>query len=327
MQSPKASAAWGDAAAICPWEVYRAYGNTAILENQFECMHKWVDYITASTATPNLWTGGTHYGDWLGLDAPSGSSKGSTDEDFIASAFYARSTELVIRAGKVLGKDVSCYEKLYRRIVAAFRAAYPHYRTQTECVLAAHFRLAPDCQAAADRLARMVQEGGVKLQTGFVGTPYLLHVLSDYGYAELAYSLLLREQYPSWLYPVCKGATTIWEHWDGIMEDGNFWSADMNSFNHYAYGSVADWVYGTAAGIRPAAPGYEKVRIAPIPDGRLDWLKASLETRHGLICSQWKKSDGMWRYEITTPVDAEVVIARKVHRVEAGTHYFYSDIR
>lgn len=327
MQSPKASAAWGDAAAICPWEVYRAYGNTAILENQFECMHKWVDYITASTATPNLWTGGTHYGDWLGLDAPSGSSKGSTDEDFIASAYYARSTELVIRAGKVLGKDVSCYEKLYRRIVAAFRAAYPHYRTQTECVLAAHFRLAPDCQAAADRLARMVQEGGVKLQTGFVGTPYLLHVLSDYGYAELAYSLLLREQYPSWLYPVGKGATTIWEHWDGIMEDGNFWSADMNSFNHYAYGSVADWVYGTAAGIRPAAPGYEKVRIAPIPDGRLDWLKASLETRHGLICSQWKKSDGMWRYEITTPVDAEVVIARKVHRVEAGTHYFYSDIR
>ncbi len=326
LQAPAASAAWGDAATVCPWEVYRAYGDAAVLENQFECMHKWVDYITATTATPNLWTGGTHYGDWLGLDAPSGSYKGSSDETFISSAFYAHSTALVIKAGKALGKDVSSYETLYNDIVAAFRSAYPEYRTQTECVLAAHFHLAPDCQAAADQLARMVEECGIKLQTGFVGTPYLLHVLSDYGYTKLAYSLLLREQYPSWLYPVTKGATTIWEHWDGIMEDGGFWSADMNSYNHYAYGSVADWVYGVAAGINPAAPGYEKARIAPMPDERLDWLKASLHTRHGLIRSQWKKSDGMWRYEITTPVDAEIVIDGKVHQVAAGTYYFYSDI-
>ena len=327
LQAPAASAAWGDAAAICPWEVYRAYGNPAILENQFECMHKWVDYITAATTTPNLWTGGTHYGDWLGLDAPSGSYKGSSDETFIASAFYARSTALVIKAGKALGRDVSAYETLYSDIVAAFRKTYPEYKTQTECVLAAHFRLAPDCQAAADRLARMVKECGMKLQTGFVGTPYLLHVLSDYGYTDLAYSLLLREQYPSWLYPVTKGATTIWEHWDGIMEDGGFWSADMNSYNHYAYGAVADWVYGVAAGITPAAPGYEKARIAPIPDKRLGWLKASLHTRHGLIRSQWKQQDGMWRYEITTPVEAEIVIDGKIRQVSAGTYYFYSEIR
>lgn len=327
LQAPAASAAWGDAAAICPWEVYRAYGNPAILENQFECMHKWVDYITAATTTPNLWTGGTHYGDWLGLDAPSGSYKGSSDETFIASAFYARSTALVIKAGKALGRDVSAYETLYSDIVAAFRKTYPEYKTQTECVLAAHFRLAPDCQAAADRLARMVKECGMKLQTGFVGTPYLLHVLSDYGYTDLAYSLLLREQYPSWLYPVTKGATTIWEHWDGIMENGGFWSADMNSYNHYAYGAVADWVYGVAAGITPAAPGYEKARIAPIPDKRLGWLKASLHTRHGLIRSQWKQQDGMWRYEITTPVEAEIVIDGKIRQVSAGTYYFYSEIR
>lgn len=131
----------------------------------------------------------------------------------------------------------------------------------------------------------------IQLQTGFVGTPYILHTLSEYGYSDLAYSLLLKEDYPSWLYPVTKGATTIWEHWDGIMPDGNFWSADMNSYNHYAYGSVADWIYSVAGGIQRIAayPGYEKVKIAPTPDKRLDWLSVSLDTRHGKIVSAWKK--------------------------------------
>lgn len=328
LHSPKASAAWGDAATICPWEVYLAYGNTAILENQFSCMCKWVDYITSDTQDEFLWTGGTHYGDWLGLDAPSGSYKGSTREDFIASAFYAHSTSLVIKAGKALGRNVEEYEALYKNIVDTFRKTYPVYTTQTECVLAAHFKLAEDCQETAGQLAEMVEKCGVKLQTGFVGTPYLLHVLSSYGHADLAYSLLLREQYPSWLYPVTKGATTVWEHWDGIMENGDFWSADMNSYNHYAYGSVADWVYGTCAGITPVeeAPGYAKVKIAPVPDKRLDWLKASLDTRHGQIISEWKKEDGLWRYEITTPVDAVIVIDGRSYETAAGTYYFYSDI-
>ncbi len=328
LQAPQASAAWGDAAVICPWEVYLNYGNPAILENQFDSMRKWVDYITTATTTAHLWTGGSHYGDWLGLDAPCGSYKGSTREEFIASAFYAHAANLVVKAGKVLGRDISAYETLYGQIVETFRKTYPNYKTQTECVLAAHFRLAPDCQAAADQLARMVRECGTKLQTGFVGTPYLLHVLSDYGHARLAYSLLLREEYPSWLYPVTKGATTIWEHWDGIMENGDFWSADMNSYNHYAYGAVADWVYSVAAGISPLedAPGYEKVRIAPVPDPRLDWLKASLHTRHGMVRSQWKKQDGMWRYEITTPVEAQVVIEGREHHVTPGIWYFYGNL-
>ena len=185
-------------------------------------MKKWVGYITSSTTTKNLWTGGEHYGDWLGLDAPSGSYKGSSDEDLIASAFYAHSTELVMKAGNVLGEDVSEYETLYKNIVAAFQETWPVYHTQTECILAAHFHLAKDCQAAADQLAKLVTDAGVQLKTGFVGTPYLLHVLSDYGYVSLAWSLLLRENYPSWLYPITKGATTIWEHWDGIMENGDF---------------------------------------------------------------------------------------------------------
>lgn len=328
LQSPDASAAWGDAATICPWTVYLTYGNPQILKNQFACMKGWVQYITNSTKEQYLWIGGTHYGDWLGLDAPSGSYKGSSRDDFIASAYYAYSTSLVIKAGKALGEDVSEYETLYQNIVAAFRKSFPTYTTQTECVLAAHFHLAEDCQAAADQLAKMVISAGTRLQTGFVGTPYLLHVLGTYGYAELAYSLLLREEYPSWIYPVTKGATTIWEHWDGVMEDGGFWSADMNSFNHYAYGSVADWVYSAAAGINPVeeAPGFAKIRFSPIPDRRLDWLKATLETRHGHVESQWKKDGELWRYEIVTPVEAEIVIDGTSRRVKAGSYTFYSPI-
>ena len=324
-----ASAAWDDAAVICPWAVYLAYGNPAILSAQFDCMKKWVEYITTHTTTQFLWTGGEHYGDWLGLDAPSGSYRGSTREDFIASAFYANAVALVIKAGKVLGKDVSEYVFLYGRIVDAFRKEYPVYETQTECVLAVHFNLAPDCQKAADQLANLIRDNGTKLQTGFVGTPYLLHVLSDYGYSSLAYDLLLRREYPSWLYPVTKGASTIWEHWDGIMENGDFWTSSMNSFNHYAYGAVADWVYCVAAGINTmeSHPGYEKVRIAPIPDKRLDWLEAVLETRHGFIRSHWQKQGDLWRYEIETPVDAVIVIAGREYQVPKGLYVFYSSIQ
>ena len=322
------SAAWDDAATICPWAVYLAYGDPNILRAQFASMKKWVDYITAHTTTKDLWTGGEHYGDWLGLDAPSGSYKGSSREDLIASAFYAHSTALVIKAGRVLGQDISAYEALYKRIVRAFRQAYPVYQTQTECTLAVYFALAEDTQKAADQLAQMIRSCGTKLQTGFVGTPYLLHALSAHGYTELAYDLLLRREYPSWLYPVTKGATTIWEHWDGQMENGDFWSSDMNSFNHYAYGAVADWVYTVAAGIQTVEekPGYAAVRIAPQPDKRLDWLEASVETRHGLVRSRWEKQRDMWRYEIETPVEAEVVIDGRKTFCRPGRYIFFSEL-
>ena len=319
------SAAWDDAATICPWAVYLAYGDPNILRAQFASMKKWVDYITAHTTTKDLWTGGEHYGDWLGLDAPSGSYKGSSREDLIASAFYAHSTALVIKAGRVLGQDISAYEALYERIVRAFRQAYPVYQTQTECTLAVYFALAEDTQKTADQLAQMIRSCGTKLQTGFVGTPYLLHALSAHGHTELAYDLLLRREYPSWLYPVTKGATTIWEHWDGQMENGDFWSSDMNSFNHYAYGAVADWVYTVAAGIQTVEekPGYAAVRIAPQPDKRLEWLEASVETRHGLVRSRWEKQRDMWRYEIETPVEAEIMIDGRKTLCRPGRYIFF----
>ena len=322
------SAAWDDAAAICPWQIYLTYGDKEILRQQFDCMKKYIGFITNTTKDPYLWTGGEHYEDWLGLDAPVGSYKGSSRADFIASAFYAYSTSLVVKAGRVLGEDVSEYERLYQGIVDTFRKTFTDYRTQTEHVLAVHFGLAEDPQKTADALAEMIKACGSKLQTGFVGTPYLLHVLSGYGHTELAYTLLLRTEYPSWLYPVTKGATTVWEHWDGIMENGDFWSTDMNSFNHYAYGAVADWVYEAAAGIQTVedAPGFARVKIAPQPDSRLDWLEASIETRKGTVRSLWKQEEGRIRYEITTPSPAEIVIAGETIEVGAGDYIFYSEI-
>lgn len=325
LKEEKPSAVWSDSATIIPWEVYLAYGNRELLGRQFESMKKWVDYITGTTTTRYLWTGGVHLADWLGLDAPSGSYKGSSRADLIASVYYAHSCDLVVRAGHVLGKDVSSYEALRKNIRSAFRDAFPEYLTQTECVLAAHFQMAPDPQMAADQLARMITEAGGSLKTGFVGTPHLLHVLSTYGYTRLAYDLLLRKEYPSWLYTVLHGATTIWEHWDGIMEDGSFWSTDMNSFNHYAYGAVLDWIYSVAAGISPIEEyaGYEKARIAPKPDRRLGWLSARLKTRHGTILSRWEYTMEGVRYEITTPVEAEIVIAGESRTVPAGSYLYF----
>lgn len=316
-------AGWGDAAVICPWELYMAYDSVDILRRQFVSMKKRIDYITNTTDTKYLWTGSPQNGDWLGLDNKEGSYKGASRDDFIASAYYAYSTSLVVKAGNVLGEDVKEYEELYAHIVDAFREAFPTYTTQTECAMAVHFRLPENCQAVADQLAQMIRETG-HLTTGFLGTPYLLHALSDFGYLKEAYSLLLREEYPSWLYSVRQGATTIWEHWDGFREDGTFWDKNMNSFNHYAYGAVIDWVYGVAGGIKPLEPGYKKVQIAPNPDERLEWLKVDLDTRNGKVHSEWKKQDGGWKYEITTPVKAEIVIDGKVMKVEAGSYCFYA---
>lgn len=319
------SAAWGDAAVICPWQIYKTYGNAEVLKEQFPSMKKWVDYITGVTTKEYLWTGGVHFGDWLGLDAPAGSYKGSTREEFIASAFYAYSTELLIKAGHVIGEDVSEYEALYQHIVETFRRVYMEYHTQTECILAVQFGLAEDRQKAADELAKLVRKDGIRMCTGFVGTPYILHVLSDYGHKDLAYSLLLRREYPSWLYSVGAGATTIWEHWDGIMENGDFWSADMNSFNHYAYGAVADWIYEKAAGIRQAeeVAAFERAIVAPQPDERIGWLEASIETRSGKIYSAWRYTKEAIRYDIVVEMPAQIIIDGQEYNVESGQYVFW----
>ena len=331
---PRSSAAWGDVMTVLPWQVYLMYGDKETLEKNFDAMKGWVDYITGDTLEENLWISPDdsrimwqkHYGDWLALDAEEGSYHGATPNDLIASAFYAHSTHLLVKAGKALGRDMGEYEALYDRIKAAFKQRFS-LTTQTACALALAFDLTDDRPGAAARLARMIRENGTRLKTGFVGTPHLLYALSENGYADTAYDLLLQEAYPSWLYEVNHGATTIWEHWDGRKEDGSFWSTDMNSFNHYAYGAVADWLYSVAGGIRPDenAPGFARAVIAPVPSPRIQGFEAEYRSVHGPILSKWTNTGHGVRYEISTRVPAEIIIQGEHRQVAPGSYIFYSE--
>ena len=315
---------WGDASTICPYQIYLTYGNYDLLKRQYRSMCLYLNYIAVHSKDKYLWTGCEHFGDWLGLDAPAGSYKGSSREDFLASAFYYYSVGIVCKAGKILGKSVAKYEKLRENILKKIRKTYPTYKTQTECVIALHFDIAEDKGAVSKQLSDMLIANGRRLQTGFLGTPYLLHALSNNGYTELAYDLLLQENYPSWLYSVKQGATTIWEHWDGINDKGEFWSKDMNSFNHYAYGSVADWIYGVACGIQPVEenPGFKEIIIAPKPTKKLKHLSARIDTKAGTVISKWINEGDSFRYEITTPSKTTIIIDGKEYKVDKGTYVF-----
>ena len=323
--------AWSDAVTIIPWQLFETYGDLSFLSDMYPAMEKWIAYIPTVSTEKDLWTGCWTYGDWLALDAPEDyrpatielSKRGYSSDDLVCSAFYANSVDIVIRAGELLGKDVSGYREMYKRIVRAYKARFSdRLNTQTEKVLTLHFGLTDTPQILADALAEQIISCGTKLQTGLVGTPYLLHELSRYGHAEIAWSLLLRREYPGWLYSVSKGATTVWEHWDGIKPDGSFWDDDMNSYNHYAYGSVADWVFGAACGIRPLKPGFAQALIAPQPDRRVASLSAVLDTVHGRIRSAWSRTDDGFRYEIETPTDAKIVIDGRTYAVGKGKYLF-----
>lgn len=309
------AAAWGDASVICPWQLYLTYGNKEIIKRQFESMKKWVDY--------SVKIGRFGYGDWLALDHPNGGDRGLTSQKFIDRAFNIYSTELLVKIGKIIGEDVSEYEKRLENFRDSFENEF-EINTQTEHVLALKMRLTKNPEKTAAELAQMIKENGNRLKTGFVGTPYLLHMLSENGYADVAYSLLLQEEFPSWLYSVNRGATTIWEHWDGIKPDGTFWRESMNSFNHYAYGAVCDWLYGAAAGIKTDenAPGFEHAVIEPIPDERLDYVKASIDTVCGRISSYWHRDGGRIIYEIEVPSRATIRVNGEEYDVPKGKYVF-----
>lgn len=316
------SSVWGDSATIIPYQIYKMYGNEKILKAQYKSMVKYLDYIAKSTKEKYLWYGCWQYGDWLGLDAPAGSYKGSSSDDFIGSVFYYNSVKIVAEVSEILGKDSSKYHALKDKILRKIRETFKEYKTQTECALALYFGIAENKEIVANQLNEMIKANGNRLTTGFVGTPYLLHALSKNGYCETAYDLLLQEQFPSWLYSVKQGATTIWEHWDGKNENGELWSEKMNSFNHYAYGAVADWVYEEACGIQPRVPGFKEVTIAPMPTDKLDSLCATVYTRQGKIESKWYHSGNKIRYEIETPVKAYIIIDGKEYMVKAGKYIF-----
>lgn len=273
------SAAWGDAAVICPWTIYSWYGDQDILTTQYDSMKKWIHYIHEQGEHPWLWNTGFHFGDWVALDAKEGSYFGAAPTDLVATAYFAYSTKLLAKTASILGKyeDARTYEEWYNNIRDAFNQEFvtPSGRlaadTQTSYLLALYFDLVDDKarERAAEGLVKLIKDNEVHLTTGFVGTPYLCPTLTEIGRTDLAYELIQQRSYPSWLYSVEKGATTIWEHWDGIKEDGTFWSEDMNSFNHYAYGSIGQWMYQVMGGIQPdeEQPGFKHFYLRPQPGG------------------------------------------------------------
>lgn len=314
------SAAWGDAAVIVPWTIYLIYRDKRILEEQYESMKAYIEYIRNQGENEYLWNTGFHFGDWLALDSKENSYKGATSDDFVATAFYAYSTSLLLKTAEVLKnkEDINEYSDLLKNIKENFRKEFvtPNGRlsepTQTAHVLALYFDLIKEenRKRIIDTLAEYVDQRDGHLTTGFVGTPYLCHVLSNNGYPELAYKLLEREEYPSWLYPVTKGATTIWEHWDSIKEDGSFWPDAMNSFNHYAYGAIGDWLYQVVGGINTVEdkPGFKKSIIAPKPGGSLKSAKASHKSMYGEIKSEWELTDNEMKIEIEIPPNTTAVV-------------------
>lgn len=348
------AAGWGDSATIIPWTLYEIYNDSSFLSDNFEMMKRWVGYMRATGPDEYLWLTGYHYGDWLAMDAGEDSYVGATSVDLIATAFYAYSTSLVIKAGEVLGEDVSEYKELYKNVVKRFREYFmengmpkeklPYTEiipegkttaidreckgmTQTAITLILHFDLClpEEREALINKLCELIRDFDGKMATGFLGAPYILHVLSKFGKHELAYDLFFQNKNPSWLYSVDHGATTVWEHWNGIKEDGSFWSTDMNSFNHYAYGSVAEWMFGTICGVKQTDVGYKKIRLAPVPDKRLGFAKCALETVGGRIESHWYYSADRINFEFSVPsgVEAEIVLPNGYTETVSEGSYTY----
>ena len=273
--------AWADACIIVPWTTYLVYGDRRILEAQYPSMKAWAEYMAARAGEDRLWTGDWHFGDWLAFASNQPDYPGATTEkDLVATAYYSYSSGILSQVAGILEKkeDAEKYARLSGDIKKAFAREFvtPAGRlvshTQTAYCLALAFDLLPEnlVQKAADYLAADVRKRG-HLTTGFVGTPLLCKTLSAHGHDDLAFLLLNRKEYPSWLYPVTQGATTIWERWDGQKPDGSFQDPFMNSFNHYAYGAIGEWLYRHVAGIDidPEAPGYKHILLAPHPGGGL----------------------------------------------------------
>ncbi|MGE4587020.1 MAG: family 78 glycoside hydrolase catalytic domain [Mangrovibacterium sp.] len=321
LRNSRCSPGWGDAATVIPWTLYQVYGDRRVLETQYESMKAWVNYMD-SLSVNDLWFPEYSYGDWL-FFRPADDNDGRsavTDKNLIAQCFFAYSADLLIKTARVLemDEDAGRYEALLSRIRAAFVHEYvtPSGRlvsgTQTAYVLALAFDMLPENlrEQAAARLAKNIRRYDTHLTTGFLGTPYLCQVLTRFGYAELAYELLLQKSYPSWLYPVTMGATTIWERWDGIKPDGTFQTPGMNSFNHYAYGAIGDWMYREVAGIDtdPDHPGYKQIRIRPHISTKLDYAHAELETYYGKVVSGWKHSGESLRMDVQIPANTSALV-------------------
>jgi alpha-L-rhamnosidase len=305
--------AWGDAGVIVPWTIYRAYDDTRIVERHYDAMTRWMEYLHG--ANPDLIRNnrmGNNYGDWL---SPKGDH---TPKHLLATAYWAYDARLMAEMAGATNRneDAKKYSELNEAIKRAFQEAYlyPDGRiegdTQTCYLLALHMDLLPKelRSAAAGHLVKTIEREDWHLSTGFVGVGYLCPVLTEAGYTDVAYRLLLNETYPSWGYTLKNGGTTIWERWDGWTEEHGFQSPNMNSFNHYSLGSVGEWLYRSVAGIELGAPGYGQIVIRPRRGGGLTHAKAEYDSVRGRISSSWKIEDDRFVLEVLIPPNTTATV-------------------
>ncbi len=284
------AAAWADAIAIIPWTLYHYYASVRVLEENIDAICAWVDFEERSSKghiRPE-----TDYADWLAF------SKITTPSSLIGTAYFYKSTCIAARACELVGRRhrAKSYQELAEAIYEAFHRTFVGddgivaIQTQTALALALNFGLIPPEHRAANarRLAELVKANGNCLDTGFVGTRHLNSALSENGQGKTAYDLYLQEKFPSWLFSVNQGATTIWERWNSYTKKDGFGDVNMNSFNHYAYGAIHEWVVNTVCGIRLASPAGHELEFACIPDKRLGYAKGSLKTPYGLVTSEWR---------------------------------------
>ena len=310
---PDTTAIWSDAAVWVPWSLWWAYGDLQVLADQFDSMVAHVRRIESKLSTTGLWDEGFQFGDWLDPTAPPDEPGVSrADNGVVATACLYRDAHIVRDAATLLGRheDAEHFASLAERTRAAFNEHYVrpegiiHSDAETPYALAIVFGLLDpeDEQLAGKRLADLVAESGYHIRTGFAGTPFITHALTQTGHLEAAYRLLLQTECPSWLYPVTMGATTIWERWDSMLPDGTINPGQMTSFNHYAFGAVAYWMHQIIGGIAPLEPGYSRVLIAPQPGGDIRWARSSLESRHGKISVSWSQDhDGPIELDVAVP--------------------------
>lgn len=324
---------WGDAAAIIPWNMYLHYGNRKWLKEQYDNMKQWTDFIHAMDETycggKRLWTCGFHFGDWLSLDSEGDSREGGTDKYFVASVFYMYSAGLTAKAAGVLGEiqEQQYYQNLAAEVKRAVRERYVcregmlTIRTQTAYVLGIWFDIfeKEELETAAEQLCMLLKENKMHLSTGFVGTAYLCPALSKTGHWKEAYTLLLNEDYPGWLYEVNLGATTVWERWNSLLPDGSISSTGMNSLNHYAYGVVVEWIYRCVCGLegKENGAGWKRTRFAPQPDRRLSHAFARYHSIAGdyQVGWEWKGDRIVFRLQVPFDCVAEFDVEMKLEQI------------
>ena len=329
-----ATAIWGDASVWVPQALWTAYGDAGRLAEHYPAMKLHLESVEPYISPTGLWDLGNQLGDWLDPDAPpEDPGGGKADPSVVATACLVRTARFAAEAAAVAGEpaDADRWTRLADRTRAAFTEHYVDDGVvRSDCTtvyaLAIVFDVLDetDRAVAGDRLAELVREAGYTVTTGFAGTPFITWALSETGHVDDAYALLLEKSCPSWLYPVTMGATTVWERWDSMLPDGSINPGEMTSFNHYALGAVADWIYQVVGGLRPAAPGYDRVRVEPVPGPGIEWAETAYETRHGRVSVAWRRDDDGFTLEVALPdgLPADIVLPDgRVEEVVGGTHH------